>query len=559
MRTIAKALVLALSILTSSLSLSAQTNDASMDDMVPKEDMRSPITKITPEQKHMYRITPLWENRLNTNFNSDANENCHNMFVIDNVIYIFVDYYEGDNAQKTILKRYDLSTGKMLAQLEKEDSEMKVLMGEWKPSGPFKNITITRDNFGHIVATHIRTASPDYGQQKLNGGLFIAVFDKEFNHLRSYECSEIFKLNLRFFSHICAPCIEGDALTGDFSISYSGWFANVMDESTSAATDSKKIVAKTYFPAIVSFNFEDSKCSEFHPIYLETAYNYDQWDPGNTRLAHYYFPAKAYITADTKDQIATCRLNDKKWLVQRRHEPLMLFVDKGSTIEINGENYPLLNQVEGTANPFKSTDATYNFNPAVVRLTDRYSLYSISSFENKNITFSAYDLPDENDLSSLTSLGEISGTSSFPIPSDLYAYDLYPFVTVVPVSDTPATAQIDKETKATIVDKQKANVVTYFPGSGLGSYLVEVSQSDEPTGLVNVVKEDAINFTLNGRNLTVDPNTDVASVELSVTSTTGMNLLTRKIVPGTTISLADLQPGVYCITLNSRSHMICLR
>lgn len=276
-------------------------------------------------------------------------------------------------------------------------------------------------------------------------------------------------------------------------------------------------------------------------------------------MPYYYFPAAKNITDDSKDQIATCRLNDKKWLVQRRHEPMMLFVDKGNTIEINGENYPLLNHVEGTANPFKSTDATYNFNPAVVRLTDRYSLYSISSFENKNITFSAYDLPDENDLSSLTSLGEISGTSSFPIPSDLYAYDLYPFVTVVPVSDTPATAQIDKETKATIVDKQKANVVTYFPGSGLGSYLVEVSQSDEPTGLVNVVKEDAINVTLNGRNLTVDPNTDVASVELSVTSTTGMNLLTQKIAPGTTISLAYLQPGVYCITLNSRSHMICLR
>ena len=245
--------------------------------------------------------------------------------------------------------------------------------------------------------------------------------------------------------------------------------------------------------------------------------------------------------------------------MQRRHEPMMLFVDKGNTIEINGENYPLLNQVEGTANPFKSTDATYNFNPAVVRLTDRYSLYSISSFENKNITFSAYDLPDENDLSSLTSLGEISGTSSFPIPSALYEYDLYPFVTVIPVSYAPETAQADKETKATIIDKQKANVVTYFPGSGLGSYLVEVSQSDEPTGLVNVVKEDAINVTLNGRNLTVDPNTDVASVELSVTSTTGMNLLTQKIAPGTTISLAYLQPGVYCITLNSRSHMICLR
>ena len=86
-----------------------------------------------------------------------------------------------------------------------------------------------------------------------------------------------------------------------------------------------------------------------------------------------------------------------------------------------------------------------------------------------------------------------------------------------------------------------------------------MSQSDEPTGLVNVVKEDAINFTLNGRNLTVDPNTDVASVELSVTSTTGMNLLTRKIAPGTTISLAYLQPGVYCITLNFRPYMICLR
>ena len=557
MKTIAKALVLALSILTSSLSLSAQTNDASMDDMVPKEDMRSPITKITPEQKHMYRIIPLWENRLNTNFNSDANENCHNMFVIDNVIYIFVDYYKGDNAQKTILKRYDLSTGKMLPQLEKEDSEMIKAMGFWKSTKPFKSYTLTADSFGHIIATSIHTTSPDAMQQSSEGALYIGVFDKDFNLIKSYNCTDHFGLNLRFFSHLGAPHIEGDAASEDFSVSYSGWFANVVGESANPSVGNIK--AKTYYPAIVTFPFKNSSCSEPKPVYFETACNYKEWTTGGNQMPYYYFPAAKNITDDSKDQIASCRLNDKKWLVQRRHEPMMLFVDKGNTIEINGENYPLLNQVEGTANPFKSTDATYNFNPAVVRLTDRYSLYSISSFEDNNITFSTYDLPDENDLSSLTSLGEISGTSSFPIPSDLYAYDLYPFVTVVPVSDTPATAQIDKETKATIVDKQKANVVTYFPGSGLGSYLVEVSQSDEPTGLVNVVKEDAINFTLNGRNLTVDPNTDVASVELSVTSTTGMNLLTQKIAPGTTISLAYLQPGVYCITLNSRSHMICLR
>lgn len=559
MKTIAKALVLALSILTSSLSLSAQTNDAYMDDMVPKEDMRSPITKITPEQKHMYRIIPLWENRLNTNFNSDANENCHNMFIIDNVIYIFVDYYEGDNAQKTILKRYDLSTGKMLPQLEKEDSEMIKAMGFWKSTKPFKSYTLTADSFGHIIATSIHTTSPDALQQSSEGALYIGVFDKDFNLIKSYKCTDHFGLNLRFFSHLGAPHIEGDAASEDFSVSYSGWFANVVGEAANPSKENLK--AKTYYPSIVTFPFKNSSCSEPKPVYFETACDYKEWSHGNDQMPHYYFPATTLIPENdiTKDQIATCRLNDKKWLVQRRHEPMMLFVDKGSTIEINGENFPLLNQVEGTANPFKSTDATYNFNPAVVRLTDRYSLYSISSFENKNITFSAYDLPDENDLSSLTSLGEISGTSSFPIPSDLYAYDLYPFVTVVPVSDTPATAQIDKETKATIVDKQKANVVTYFPGSGLGSYLVEVSQSDEPTGLVNVVKEDAINVTLNGRNLTVDPNTDVASVELSVTSTTGMNLLTQKIAPGTTISLAYLQPGVYCITLNSRSHMICLR
>lgn len=559
MKTIAKALVLALSILTSSLSLSAQTNDASMDDMVPKEDMRSPITKITPEQKHMYRIIPLWENRLNTNFNSDAYEDRHSMFVIGNTIYIYVDYADGDNAQKTILKRYDLSTGKMLGQHEKTNEEMNELMGMWKNTYQYKSFTLTSDDFDHIVATSIFTTSPDGSAQSSGGALYIGVFDKDFNLIKSYKCTDHFGLNLRFFSHLSAPHIEGDAASGDFSVSYSGWFANVVGEAAKPSKDNLK--AKTYYPAIVTFPFKNSSCSEPKPVYFETACDYKEWSHGNDQMPHYYFPATTLIPENdiTKDQIATCRLNDKKWLVQRRHEPMMLFVDKGSTIEINGENFPLLNQVEGTANPFKSTDATYNFNPAVVRLTDRYSLYSISSFENKNITFSAYDLPDENDLSSLTSLGEISGTSSFPIPSDLYACDLYPFVTVVPVSDTPATAQIDKETKATIVDKQKANVVTYFPGSGLGSYLVEVSQSDEPTGLVNVVKEDAINVTLNGRNLTVDPNTDVASVELSVTSTTGMNLLTQKIAPGTTISLAYLQPGVYCITLNSRSHMICLR
>ncbi len=556
MKTIAKALVLALSILTSSLSLSAQTNDASMDDMVPKEDMRSPITKITPEQKHMYRIIPLWENRLNTNFNSDAYEDRHSMFVIGNTIYIYVDYADGDNAQKTILKRYDLSTGKMLPQLEKEDSEMIKAMEFWKSTKLYKSFTLTTDDFDHIVATSIYTVSPHPNQQDTEGALYIGVFDKDFNHLKSYKCTDHFGLNLRFFSHLSAPHIEGDAASGDFSVSYSGWFANVVGEAANPSMENLK--AKTYYPAIVTFPFKNSSCSEPKPVYFETACNYKEWSHGNDQMPHYYFPATTLIPEHdiTKDQIATCRLNDKKWLVQRRHEPMMLFVDKGNTIEINGENYPLLNQVEGTANPFKSTDATYNFNPAVVRLTDRYSLYSISSFE---ITFSAYDLPDENDLSSLTSLGEISGTSSFPIPSALYEYDLYPFVTVIPVSDAPETAQADKETKATIVDKQKANVVTYFPGSGLGSYRVEVSQSDEPTGLVNVVKEDAINVTLNGRNLTVDPNTDVASVELSVTSTTGMNLLTQKIAPGTTISLAYLQPGVYCITLNSRSQMICLR
>ncbi len=557
MKTIAKALVLALSILTSSLSLSAQTNDASMDDMVPKEDMRSPITKITPEQKHMYRIIPLWENRLNTNFNSDAYEDRHSMFVIGNTIYIYVDYADGDNAQKTILKRYDLSTGKMLGQHEKTNEEMNELMGMWKNTYQYKSFTLTSDDFDHIVATSIFTTSPDGSAQSSGGALYIGVFDKDFNLIKSYNCTDHFGLNLRFFSHLSAPHIEGDAASGDFSVSYSGWFANVVGESANPSVGNIK--AKTYYPAIVTFPFKNSSCSEPKPVYFETACNYKEWTTGGIQMPYYYFPAAKNITDDSKDQIATCRLNDKKWLVQRRHEPMMLFVDKGNTIEINGENYPLLNQVEGTANPFKSTDATYNFNPAVVRLTDRYSLYSISSFEDNNITFSAYDLPDENDLSSLTSLGEISGTSSFPIPSDLYAYDLYPFVTVAPVSDAPETAQADKETKATIIDKQKANVVTYFPGSGLGSYLVEVSQSDEPTGLVNVVKEDAINFTLNGRNLTVDPNTDVASIEISVTSTTGMNLLTRKIAPGTTISLADLQPGVYCITLNSRPYMICLR
>ena len=556
MKTIAKALVLALSILTSSLSLSAQTNDASMDDMVPKEDMRSPITKITPEQKHMYRIIPLWENRLNTNFNSDAYEDRHSMFVIGNTIYIYVDYADGDNAQKTILKRYDLSTGKMLGQHEKTNEEMNELMGMWKNTYQYKSFTLTSDDFDHIVATSIFTTSPDGSAQSSGGALYIGVFDKDFNHLKSYKCTDHFGLNLRFFSHLSTPHIEGDAASGDFSVSYSGWFANVVGEAANPSMENLK--AKTYYPAIVTFPFKNSSCSEPKPVYFETACNYKEWSHGNDQMPHYYFPATTLIPEHdiTKDQIATCRLNDKKWLVQRRHEPMMLFVDKGNTIEINGENYPLLNQVEGTANPFKSTDATYNFNPAVVRLTDRYSLYSISSFE---ITFSAYDLPDENDLSSLTSLGEISGTSSFPIPSALYEYDLYPFVTVVPVSYAPETAQANKDTKATIIDKQKANVVTYFPGSGLGSYLVEVSQSDEPTGLVNVVKEDAINFTLNGRNLTVDPNTDVASVELSVTSTTGMNLRTRKIVPGTTISLADLQPGVYCITLNFRPYMICLR
>lgn len=551
--------MLALSILTSSLSLSAQTNDASMDDMVPKEDMRSPITKITPEQKHMYRIIPLWENRLNTNFNSDAYEDRHSMFVIGNTIYIYVDYADGDNAQKTILKRYDLSTGKMLGQHEKTNEEMNELMGMWKNTYQYKSFTLTSDDFDHIVATSIFTTSPDGSAQSSGGALYIGVFDKDFNHLKSYKCTDHFGLNLRFFSHLSAPHIEGDAASGDFSVSYSGWFANVVGEAANPSMENLK--AKTYYPAIVTFPFKNSSCSEPKPVYFETACNYKEWSHGNDQMPHYYFPATTLIPEHdiTKDQIATCRLNDKKWLVQLRHEPMMLFVDKGNTIEINGENYPLLNQVEGTANPFKSTDATYNFNPAVVRLTDRYSLYSIRSFEDNNITFSAYDLPDENDLSSLTSLGEISGTSSFPIPSALYEYDLYPFVTVIPVSYAPETAQADKETKATIIDKQKANVVTYFPGSGLGSYRVEVSQSDEPTGLVNVVKEDAINFTLNGRNLTVDPNTDVASVEISVTSTTGMNLLTQKIAPGTTISLADLQPGVYCITLNSRSQMICLR
>jgi len=462
---------------------------------------------------------------------NDPNQNNHNLFVIDNIVYVYVEKYQAPGETIT-LRRFDATTGEELPDLHSDFS------GELAKAS-FERYVMS-DEAGNIAVVGLMTMSLD---ERIS--MAIQVYNQDFEYITTitpvFEEPEIrnrFLINYEWYG------ITGNLLSGDFALSIGCWNSWGGISTTSL-----------YFPSLCKMTF--SKGNNIPDIEVT------RYDSGE-----YEFETRTNESKGTtcKGMLFVSEVDDNHHLVQgfgttsapTTHSPVMLYKDNGELhSSFASEPYRMMNQTELLTDPEFAFSDPHCFGAFPVNVGDEKMLVlPYSRNGNDGVRFKIAHWGDPTTFSSLKPLWKFPEKAN-SCPTTIYE-TLRPKVVSIPSAITDMDGdEISRSAQST---RQQTTFFAYMPGSLLGAYRVTIDDKPIASGMVGDKLADQDRpYTISGRDLYVD--SDKEAISMSVASPTGCSVINANIRQGASghIPLQELPSGVYILTLNGNSYKIFLR
>ncbi len=520
------------------ISCYAQVTDGLLvgDNVSTFEDML--ISHSAASTKQYLHMESLWEMDMSKASDGDAVDdafqNNHNLFIIDDIIYVYVEKYNIPGERIT-LRRFDTATGSYLPDLHADFSE------------ELANTALQRfvmaDQRGHIAMIGLN-ANPITNYINL----YIQVYDSDLNFIKtiSYLSGEKEKSD-RFLPNFEWLGLTGDLMSGNFNLAIGCWHAwgNAW--------------GNVYYPSRCEFDF--SKAA------TEPAINITRYDSDK-----YVFESRSDTPAQKPwiGMLFSTKIDDDYHLVQGfgtnanpdTHSPVLLYKDNGERHSLSAkEPYLMLNQTDVLSDKNLTYHDTGCFGAFPVNVGDeKLMILPYERNEASGIVFKLARWTDSSSFSSLSSLWQFpDNETKYPCP--IKYQTLRP--KVVTISSGSTSRQADTNLAPNEQDASSSPTATfyaYMPGSFLGAYKVSVVDDPIASGITLFTDGTHRDYSyhMSGRTLKLISR---SSVDLKVYGTDG-RLVYSSWIPAETseiINLDFLQSGMYLISINGRCDKFELR
>ena len=483
------------------------------------------------------KMEALWEMDMSQADNgagvNDANENNHNLLIVDDMLYVYIERY--NNSEPLYIRRFKLNDGKCEPPLSASFT------------APFTDPAIKRmllsDNDGNLALVGL----------KANGGgltngmhLIIQVFNPELELIKTLKFEEDAQDGCHYFKddYEWLGC-QGSFLNGEFEFSIGCWhnFGN--------ATGSK------FLPTKCDFKISgDDKLDITTTKYLTGEYPLETRPYTNSGNA-------------CRGLLYVVELSENKHIVQSfstyessapnvDHSPLLLYKTRESSL-MEQCGY-LQDEV------FRSSDA-HCFGAFPVNLGNIDLLILPYKFnETDGVKFKVASW-NNHDFNTLTELWEFPSQKVFPQETTTLFKNVYEFARpkVVIVPGTPSSKANRQEENVEVAASipAEATVYAYMPGSLLSAYKISLEDNPIPSGIIYAASagtDSQIEYNLAGKTLEISAADTDLPVNLSIYALDG-NLRYCETIPTSNnakICLDHLSDGIYILKLNQRYYKIAL-
>jgi hypothetical protein len=505
-----------------------KADDATVTTYLGSEGSTFDKVKSPSNANKLIEMKTLWEANLDP-FVSDMNDNDHNLLLVGDDLYLYVEHYISGSTVSCYLRRFNVSDGSYKGTVNLDYPSTIA------SSGAYSKLLMT-DNAGNIVLVGIARSYSKHDSAThtvtLPDGVCFDVYRYDIDNASFVEKKKdgYYLLNNRFATmfelYDCHGNVEGD----DFSFSVGTWRCSISND--------------TLFPTLYKLSFEDNSITANEEInYVDNSI--------------YSFPVRTLDTSLRAGNLISIKdVDESTQLVQlygssyttQDHSPVILYqkddagnwIQKDKLVKIGDETVPY---------------TTHCFGAFPVKLGDEELLILPYQFDEKNgTTFKVLHWADISTLSSgLTELW------SFPNQNLPFAY----------AEDTNDIYEAERPKVLVSTYKNadgydEAKVYAYMPGSFLGAYTIALSDEETAASTVTVSQDAAdTTYTLEGRSLTVNPNnaSEQSPLQVALYSIAGQCVLSKTVTDSSafTEDLTSLTPGIYLLRLNSATTKLALQ
>jgi hypothetical protein len=507
--------------------LICKADDATVTTYLGSEGSTFEKVKSPSNANKLIEMKTLWEANLDP-FVSDMNDNDHNLLLVGDDLYLYVEHYKSDAKVSCYLRRFNVSDGSYKGMMNLD------YPSTIDSSGEYSRLVMT-DDAGNIVLVGIArkysNSSSNSHETSPNGVRFYVYrYDIDNVSFVGKNKNGYYLLNNRFDAlfepYDCQGNVDGD----DFSFSMGAWRCNLSNDVCSPtlysfSVDSNAITAEE------KINYKDQSC------YTVASHTYSN----NLRAGNLI----SIKDVDASTQLV--QLYGSSYTTQD-HSPVILYqkddagswIQKDKLVKIGDETVPY---------------TTHCFGAFPVKLGDEELLILPYQFDSKNgTTFKVLHWADVSTLSSgLTELW------SFPNQHLPFAY----------AEDTKDIYEAERpkvlvSTYKNVDGYDEAKVYAYMPGSFLGAYTIALSDEETAASTVTVSQDAAdATYTLEGRSLTVNPDnaSEQSPLQIALYSIAGQCVLSKTVTDSSafTEDLTSLTPGLYLLRLNSATTKLALQ
>jgi hypothetical protein len=495
-----------------------KADDATVTTYLGSEGSTFEKVKSPSNANKLIEMKTLWEANLDP-FVSDMNDNDHNLLLVGDDLYLYVEHYISGSTVSCYLRCFNVSDGSYKGTVNLDYPSTIA------SSGAYSKLLMT-DDAGNIVLVGLKD------EFTTTHGLFVQVYNYDLGtqkFVTRYEnTSDGPFCNVKSLFEPCS--VNGDVTSESFSFSMGAWY--------SIKTEMR------YNPALCTFSYGTGKIISNVVSYSSNATVYE-------------IPTRTSLNAKSPGcLISVNNVDESTQLMQlygsdynkTDHSPIMLYqkddagnwIQKDKLVKIGDETVPY---------------TTHCFGAFPVKLGDEELLILPYQFDSTHgTTFKVLHWADVSTLSSgLTELW------SFPNQNLPFAY----------AADTNKIYKTERPKVLVSTYKNadgydEAKVYAYMPGSFLGAYTIALSDEETAASTVTVSQDAAdATYTLEGRSLTVNPDnaSEQSPLQVALYSIAGQCVLSKTVTDSSvfTEDLTSLTPGLYLLRLNSATTKLALQ
>lgn len=495
------------------------------------------------------KVEPLWLKDLTPAYISDTNENNHNMFIIGDIVYCYIEIFDNNN-KHFLLRRFDLKSGNVLEPLTGPLSELG------------KNTSALADDAGHIVVAKITNTNA-------NLLLNFTVYNTDLTKVGDYSFQN--KSNHRIAGFCEWLRIEGDA-TSDGKFVLSGRYSQVPSSSDTSGE-------WPCVPALITLQPDYSSASPGNLGATVKSYATD----GENSLSDLYLRNHNTISGSVpaSSLLSVVPVNDDFDIVQgftneyiSNYEalhtyPLLFKKDANTDLSVfSADGHYKKAGVMGADHPLYPKDklcyggtsvslagvqlvimpTTCNSEDGVkfnVGVIDHPSTASSPSSENAAAYLPENSSAPEATLDDIKEIFTLPAKSvkpaGYPAAQNIYLYER-PFVKASKNTDGSGTA-----------------IVTYMPGMHLAAYNLRIA-GKKPSGNDSAAEIENPPYKLDGRRLIVRTNEKSPVALMNMAGQVVMSFDSTDIFGGErVVDLHSVASGVYILRIGEKTSKVLLR